>query len=171
MSYFFTLTVVVKFQFLKVMEGVSIGQHPTPPEGCPGVIKSLMLSCWERCPRDRTIFSKIVENLSEDNIKVSMGHSNLSYGTSNSSKPKSLCISKDDDIKPSNLCMNVKEKTAEISPSWPKLCNFSNVNSNISMDPLHAESPQDTKSIPSISSETQYTVLLPDEKEEIDIES
>ena len=49
---------------LEVMEGVAQGLHPTPPEGCPVVISSLMLSCWEYLPDVRITFDEIVETLS-----------------------------------------------------------------------------------------------------------
>ena len=61
------------------MEQVSMGNHPAPPEGCPDVIKSLMLSCWTPLPRDRIDFTEIVNTLSKDNLKVSLTHSNPSY--------------------------------------------------------------------------------------------
>ena len=51
----------------------------TPPEGCTDVIKSLMLSCWEFYPKNRTSFEKIVEILSEDSIHPQFAHSNVGY--------------------------------------------------------------------------------------------
>ena len=51
----------------------------TPPEGCTDVIKSLMLSCWEFYPKNRTSFEKIVETLSEDSIHPHFAHSNVGY--------------------------------------------------------------------------------------------
>lgn len=63
----------------EVMEAVSLGQHLDPPEGCPNVVKHLMLSCWELIPNNRITFSDIVYSLSEDNTDNMMGYSRLLY--------------------------------------------------------------------------------------------
>ena len=63
----------------EVMEAVSLGQHLEPPEGCPYLIKHLMLSCWQLCPTNRIRFSTIVDSLSEDNIDNSMGYSRILF--------------------------------------------------------------------------------------------
>ena len=44
------------------MEEVSLGQHLNPPEGCPDVIKSLMLSCWKVNPNDRISNISVVDS-------------------------------------------------------------------------------------------------------------
>merc|ERR1712135_230287 len=64
----------------EVMEAVSLGHHLNPPEGCPDVIKTIVLSCWKLFPNDRIKFSTIVESLSEDNLKKILDTSNSSYG-------------------------------------------------------------------------------------------
>ena len=51
------------------MESVSLGQHLTPPEGCPDVIKTLMMSCWQQVPNNRLSFSEIINTLSADSLK------------------------------------------------------------------------------------------------------
>ena len=63
----------------EVMEGVSLGQHPDPPEGCPSVIKHVMLSCWQLTPKDRVGFSDIVDSLSEDIRDNRLGYSRLLF--------------------------------------------------------------------------------------------
>ena len=62
-----------------VMEAVSLGQHPGPPEGCPNVIKHLMLSCWQPLPSDRNTFSDIIASLLEDDVDNIRGYSRLLY--------------------------------------------------------------------------------------------
>ena len=59
----------------EVMENFAIGLHLTPPEGCPGIIKSLMLSCWKHFPNERNSFSEIIEKLSESNSDKLINHS------------------------------------------------------------------------------------------------
>ena len=63
----------------EVMEAVSLGQHPGPPEGCPNVIKHLMLSCWQPLPSDRNTFSDIIASLLEDDVDNIRGYSRLLY--------------------------------------------------------------------------------------------
>ena len=155
------------------MEGVSLGQHPTPPEGCPDVIKTLMLSCWEHLPNNRTKFSKIVEILSENNLKASMGHSNTSYGIVTSldqRKPSNPSLLEDNQKKNSDVLSKTKEQPTDKITSWPKLSNFSN------LSPLLEESflPEKSEVVtitPSTDSVTEYTVILADGTEEICIES
>ena len=62
------------------MEAVSLGHHLNPPEGCPDVIKTIMLSCWKLCPNERINFTTIAEKLSEDNLKTILDNSNSMYG-------------------------------------------------------------------------------------------
>ena len=62
------------------MEAVSLGHHLNPPEGCPDVIKTIMLSCWKLCPNERISFTAIAEKLSEDNLKKILDNSNSMYG-------------------------------------------------------------------------------------------
>ena len=58
------------------MEQVSMGNHPAPPEGCPDVIKCLMLSCWARWSKDRIDFCEIVNKLSKDILFSGAIHQN-----------------------------------------------------------------------------------------------
>ena len=50
---------------LEVIEQVSQGLHPNPPEGCPDGVSTLMLSCWKYLPDDRIKFENILESLSQ----------------------------------------------------------------------------------------------------------
>ena len=151
------------------MEGVSLGQHPTPPEGSPDVIKSLMLCCWKQAPRERITFDKIVEELDEENLKASMGHSNSIYGTvksSNCGRTLKLAQSKHDagnNTESKEIAMNTKELQHEKCPSWPKLTNFSSIATSISNEPRHAEF---SNGKPNLSTESvlQYTVILPEKE-------
>ena len=61
------------------MEAVSLGHHLNPPEGCPEVIKSLMLSCWELRPGDRIKFLDILKTLSKNNLETHRAYSNSHY--------------------------------------------------------------------------------------------
>ena len=63
----------------EVMEDVSIGKHLDPPEGCPDVIKNLMLSCWKLRPGDRIKFSVIAKTLSKSNFEPPRAYSNSLY--------------------------------------------------------------------------------------------
>jgi hypothetical protein len=156
---------------IQVMEGVSLGQHPTPPEGCPDVIKSLMLSCWEHFPQNRNKFSKIVEILCEYNIKASMGHSNKSYGMSleqrKSSTPSLLECNQN---KKCDAPLNTPEQPTDKITSWPKLSNFSNLSRDDSKGFL-CEKSEVLKISTSTDPVTEYTVILPDGKDKICIES
>ena len=154
------------------MEEVSHGQHPTPPEGCPDVIKGLMLSCWEKCPMDRITFSKIVEQLSDDNLKVSMAHSNPSYGKAarlEATTSLDVAGSKDNEMK---CCTKTKISCAssldnpEKVTSWPKLSNFAQISTSSETSQPNkdsiSEELEDMKSIPSTKPEIVYTVILPE---------
>ena len=157
------------------MEGVSLGQHPTPPEGCPDVIKSLMLSCWEHLPNKRIKFSKIKEMLSEDNLKVSMGHSNTSYGIVtllDQRKPSNPSLLEYDQKTSSAAPLNTVEKPTGKITSWPKLSNFSNLSCEDEKGSV-IENSEGLQIPPSTDtySVTEYTVILPDGKEELGTES
>ena len=144
------------------MEGVSLGQHPTPPEGCPDVIKSLMLSCWEHFPDNRTKFSKIVEILSENNLKASMGHSNTSYGIVTSLDQRKLSnpsLLEDNHKKNSDALLNTTEQPTEKITSWPKLSNFSNLSPLLEKGFL-PENSEVVTITPSTNHVTEYTVIL-----------
>ena len=154
------------------MEQVSLGNHPAPPEGCPDIIKCLMLSCWARWAKDRIDFNEIVNKLSKDNIKVSMTHSNPCYGMTTCQEPKE---SLDDPASKVNApIMGVKKKTSfmitnetEKKPkSWPKLSNFAEISTSLDISHTQKESVReesdDTKSIPSIKPNTEYTEIIPD---------
>ena len=153
------------------MERVSVGQHLTPPEGCPDIIKCLMLSCWEQFPMDRITFSKIVEQLSDCNLKRSMGHSNPSYGKSASLEAtNSLDV---DESKENRTKSGNKRKMSHASSidkhevtSWPKLSNFSECSTSFEASQHDKESIseelEDKKSIPSTKPDVVYTVILPE---------
>ena len=154
------------------MEQVSLGNHPAPPEGCPDVIKCLMLSCWTRWAKERIEFSEIVKKLSKDNIKVSMTHSNPCYGMTTCQEPiKPL----DDPASKVNApAMGVKKKssfmitteTEEKPKSWPKLSNFAEISTSLDISHTQKESAceesDDSKSLPSIKPSTEYTVIISD---------
>ena len=137
------------------MEMVSSGHHLTPPEGCPDLIKTLMLSCWTHSPNDRTTFANISEQFKEQNLKTPMGHTNSCYGvvkerdcgeaakSPKSSDQQYLCI---------------RETDNEQTLSWPKLSNFSKINIDPSNCILQEES-SDT-STQSLEQSTKYTTVL-----------
>ena len=149
-----------------------MGNHPAPPEGCPDVIKCLMLSCWARWSKDRIDFCEIVNKLSKDNIKVSMTHSNPCYGMTTCEEPTKL--SNDPDSKVIAPMLGVKKKSSfiiatekeEKPKSWPKLSNFAEISTSLDISHTQKESvceeSDDTKSIPSIKPNTEYTVIIPD---------
>ena len=146
------------------MEEVSHGQHPTPPEGCPDVIKSLMLSCWQHTPANRIDFFSITEKLSIDNLNVSIGYSNRLYGsdvaplTKNSTS--STLAGKTEQVE--KLKGNIKTDPSEHNgTSWPKLTNFSPVKTPSMGSPTLNEATHEMNSNPSVESLTQYTTILP----------
>ena len=144
------------------MEGVSLGQHLNPPEGCPEVIKSLMLSCWELIPNDRISFSKIVETLSEDNLKSSMSNPNYMNAKLCPLDYKSkyrLSLSNQVEKRNEDLIKNINIKRTANSSSWHMSTNNVPLNSKHSCSPLLDESPE-TQENPSVTTETQYTVIL-----------
>ena len=153
---------------LQVMEGLSLGLRLTPPEGCPDLIKSLMISCWELIPSERITFSKIVEILSSDNLKISLGHSNTSYGvvtSLNQRKYLTPLLERHKDNENTDVNLNRKEST----PSFPILSNFSNVSSPRGNGDHH-EMKKVLETNPSTET-VEYTLVLLDEKVEIDDES
>ena len=155
------------------MEQVSMGNHPAPPEGCPDVIKSLMLSCWTPLPRDRVDFTEIVNTLSKDNLKVSLTHSNPCYGMANCQEPTKS--TEFPDVKSNEPIFGVKRKTSlnvsaekdEKPKSWPKLSNFSQFSTSSDASHTHKESiceeSDDTISIPSMKPEVEYTIVIPED--------
>ena len=169
------------------MEEVSTGQHLNPPEGCPDAIKCLMLECWEELPKDRITFKKIVETLSDDNFKLSIAHSNPSYGMTTSEEPtKSLETPTVDDnpeilgVKKKKLSI-LKQEYPEKPVSWPKLSNFSQISTSsdtsqpntpigsigiFSAKNSICEESDYTKSIPSKTG-TEYTIILPETDDSI----
>ena len=146
------------------MEEVSHGQHPTPPEGCPDVIKSLMLSCWQHTPANRISFSLITEKLSIDNLNVSIGYSNRLYGsdvtplTKNPMSPTLNGKIEQDEKSKEQIKVDPSENNCN---SWPKLTNFSPVKTPSMGSPILNEASHEINSNPSVESLTQYTTILP----------
>ena len=144
------------------MEGVSLGQHLNPPEGCPEVIKSLMLSCWEHTPSDRIRFSRIAETLSEDNLKASTSHSSSLYAKLcpvDYKEKYRLSMSNHVEKRNKDILNNSSKQRPEKTYSCPTPTSISPlISKNISTTRL-AESPELTAN-PSKTPETQYTVIL-----------
>ena len=150
---------------------MSLGQHLTPPEGCPDMIKSLMLSCWNLCPTERITFSKIVELLSKANIKTSAGQSNSSYHVPiNYDQNHSVLWSKQGYQQNKTSISNAEERRPEGAYSLHKSPNTSHINSKHSSSPLLPELLDDNLYLDLQSSEfqTQYTVILASEEEELE---
>ena len=148
----------------QVMEEVSHGQHPTPPEGCPDVIKSLMLSCWQHIPTNRISFSSITEKLSIDNLTFSIGYSNHLYGSDvaplskNPMSPTLTGKTEQDEKLKGQIRVDPSENNGN---SWPKLTNFSPVKTPSIGSPILNEASNEINSNPSVESLTQYTTILP----------
>ena len=49
----------------EVLQQISLGIHPEPPEGCPDIVSTLMLSCWQYIPDNRGTFEEILLRLSQ----------------------------------------------------------------------------------------------------------
>ena len=144
------------------MEGVSLGQHLNPPEGCPEVIKSLMLSCWKHTPKDRIRFLKIVETLSEDNLKASMSHSSSLYAKlcpSDCKVKHRLSMSKQVDTRNKGMLNNLNEQEPEQTSSMFTSTSISPLISNNITTTRLAESPE-LNANPNITPETQYTIIV-----------
>ena len=144
------------------MEGVSLGHHLNPPEGCPEVIKSLMLSCWEHTPNDRIRFSKIVDTLSEDNLKALMSHSNSLYAKFcplDYKEKYRLSMSNQVDKRKKDMFTNLNDQRPEKTSSWPTSTSISPLISKNISTTIMSESPELTTNANTIP-ETQYTVIL-----------
>ena len=144
------------------MEGVSLGHHLNPPEGCPEVIKSLMLSCWEHTPNDRIRFSKIVDTLSEDNLKALMSHSNSLYAKIcplDYKEKYRLSMSNQVDKRKKDMFTNLNDQRPEKTSSWPTSTSISPLISNQLTTTRLAESPE-LNANPKITPATQYTVIV-----------
>ena len=154
------------------MEGVSLGQHLTPPEGCPDVIKSLMLSCWQHFPTDRISFSEIVKTLAEDNSKIVMENSNSLYAQGcplDYNQKYRLSMTKHNEKRQTDLVKNPNDKITEISSPRFKSDNIVFVDSKHISIPLLTELPDITLS-PCIETETQYTIILANDQGETEHE-
>ena len=134
---------------------VASGHHLTPPEGCPDVIKALMLSCWKYSPNDRRTFSSISSQLEEPNLTSLMGHANSCYGAvdelvgdeeTNWSKPPDQ----------EDLHASVNGKGRPLS--WPKLSNFESV--DIEFANRTPKREKSNTSIQSLEDSTKYTTVL-----------
>ena len=144
------------------MEAVSLGHHLNPPEGCPDVIKTIMLSCWKLCPNERINFTTIAEKLSEDNLKKILDNSNSVYGKlrplSYTDKSKHLIANRGN--KP-NLMME-KHKSENAEQGFPMLpdqtCN-SLFKLKYSSDPLLSEAAK-AKQVEAQTPDTEYTIII-----------
>ena len=142
------------------MEAVSLGHHLNPPEGCPDVIRTIMLECWKPYPNDRIKFSTIVENLSEDNLKEILDTSNSTYGklrpNSNIDKNKHLYLSRVDKC---NLVEKNKVIDSEQTPLMAKEEPCETLEKKLSCDQISVEFPEN-KQIDVRTPETEYTIIL-----------
>ena len=143
------------------MEAVSLGHHLNPPEGCPDVIKTIMLSCWKLFPNDRIKFSTIVESLSEDNLKKILDTSNSSYGKlrplSYTDKTKQINLNR---IDKSVLMDKNRVNDSEQIPLMVTEGSYSSFQAKLPNDQNSSDS-LDTKQIDLRASETEYTIILP----------
>ena len=148
------------------MEAVSLGHHLNPPEGCPDVIKTIMLSCWKLGPNERINFSTIADRLSEDNLEKILATSSSMYGKlkplSYTDKSRHLISNR---VNKSNLLVE-KNKPESSEQGFPMLpdesCNStcnSPVGSKYSSDPLLADSSR-VKKIEAQTPETEYTIII-----------
>ena len=157
------------------MEAVSLGHHLNPPEGCPDVIKTIMLSCWKLFPNDRIKFSTIVESLSEDNLKKILDTSNSSYGNlrplSYTDKTKQTNLNR---LDKSILMDKNRVSNSEQIPLMVTEGSYSSFQAKLSSDQNSSDS-LDAKQIDLRTPETEYTIILPnkdydDESKEFDEE-
>ena len=145
------------------MEAVSLGHHLNPPEGCPDVIKTIMLSCWKLYPNDRMKFSTIVESLSEDNLKQIHDTSNLTYGKlrqiSYADRTKQINLNR---IDRSMLMDKNSINNSEEIPLMVTEDSCSSFQAKLSSDQNSADS-LDAKQVDLRTTETEYTIILPNE--------
>ena len=143
------------------MEAVSLGHHLNPPEGCPDVIKTIMLSCWKLYPNDRMKFSTIVESLSEDNLKKILDTSNSTYGKlrplSYADKTKQINLNR---VDRSILMDKNRVNNSEQIPLMKTEGSNSSFQPKLSSDQNSADS-LDAKQIDIRTQETEYTLILP----------
>ena len=143
------------------MEAVSLGHHLNPPEGCPDVIKTIMLSCWKLFPNDRIKFSTIVESLSEENLKKILDTSNSTYGKlrplSYTDKTKQINLNR---IDKSVLMDKNRVNDSEQIPLMATEDSYSSFQAKLSSDQNSADS-LDAKQVDLRTSETEYTIILP----------
>ena len=143
------------------MEAVSLGHHLNPPEGCPDVIKTIMLSCWKLFPNDRIKFSTIVESLSEDNLKKILDTSNSSYGKlrplSYTDKTKQINLNR---LDKSILMDKNRVSNSEQIPLMVTEGSYSSFQAKLSSDQNSSDS-LDAKHIDLRTPETEYTIILP----------
>ena len=143
------------------MEAVSLGHHLNPPEGCPDVIKRIMLSCWKLFPNDRIKFSTIVESLSEENLKKILDTSNSTYG-----KLRPLCYTDKtklinlNSIEKSLLMDKNRISNSEQIPLMVTEGSYNSFQAKLSSDQNSSDS-LDAKQIDSRTPETEYTIILP----------
>ena len=143
------------------MEAVSLGHHLNPPEGCPDVIKTIMLSCWKLFPNDRIKFSTIVESLSEENLKKILDTSNSTYGKlrplSYTDKTKQINLNS---IEKSLLMDKNRISNSEQIPLMVLEGSYNSFQAKLSSDQNSSDS-LDAKQIDSRTPETEYTIILP----------
>ena len=143
------------------MEAVSLGHHLNPPEGCPDVIKTIMLSCWKLFPNDRIKFSTIVESLSEENLKKILDTSNSTYGKlrplSYTDKTKQINLNR---IDKSLLMDKNRISNSEQIPLIVTEGSYNSFQAKLSSDQDSSDS-LDAKQIDSRTPETEYTIILP----------
>ena len=143
------------------MEAVSLGHHLNPPEGCPDVIKTIMLSCWKLYPNDRIKFSTIVESLSEDNLKKILDTSNSTYGKlrplSYTDRTKQINLNR---LDKSILMDKDRVNNSEQIPLMVTEGSYSSFQAKLSSDQNSSDS-LDVKPIDLRTSETEYTIILP----------
>ena len=153
----------------EVMEGIALGLHPTPPEGCPAMLKSLMLSCWKRFPKERNSFSNIVAELSQNNSSQLFGYSNSFYGklnhigTKNTESIDYLAIYPDEN--PFTCPTTTKQKATENDDSGPDLPNNFVITPQLHYVPTNIEL-KESKSTSSIEPKSEDATALKDEPEE-----
>ena len=143
------------------MEAVSLGHHLNPPEGCPDVIKTIMLSCWKLYPNDRIKFSTIVESLSEDNLKKILDTSNSTYGKlrplSYTDRTKQVNLNR---IDKSIFMDKDRVNNSEQIPLMKTEGSYSSFPAKLSSHQNSADS-LDAKQIDIRTQETEYTLILP----------
>ena len=151
------------------MEEVSLGQHLTPPEGCPSVIQSLIFDCCKQSPGDRTTFAEITQILSEDNLKVVMANSNPTYAQERPldySQDYLALTSKHNQNQENDFLSISNAKLREKPSSWQFSNNNVCIGSKCVSTPLLTEL-QGISVSSCIETETQYTtVIIGNEKDE-----